>query len=66
MSFLQWLMPNGRKRKIVNGLNTDVEYRDISVKVKLGRLLPTPEIREAIEDVTCRVHDILDTPIILL
>ncbi len=34
-----------RKRKIFDAQDADVEYRDISVKVKLGRLLPSPDVR---------------------
>ena len=58
-------MPQGRKRKIINGLDDDVEYRDISVKVKLGRLLPSLELREVIEDATCRIQDIVARGLLL-
>ena len=58
-------MPNGRKRKIVDGLDDEETYRDISIKVKLGRLRPPPDLRAAIEDATCRVHDIVARGLLL-
>jgi hypothetical protein len=58
-------MPNGRKRKIVEGLDDAETYRDISIKVKLGRLRPSPDLRAAIEDATCRVQDIVARGLLL-
>ncbi len=54
-----------RKRKTFDAQDADVEYRDISVKVKLGRLLPSPDVRAAIEDATSRVHDIVARGLLL-
>jgi len=50
-------MPKARKRKSVEGLDAKETYRDISIKVKLGRLTPSPDLRAAIEDATSRVQD---------
>jgi len=50
-------MPKARKRKSVEGLDAKETYRDISIKVKLGRLRPSPDLRAAIEDATSRVQD---------
>ena len=58
-------MPNGRKRKPAEGLDAGETYRDISIKVKLGRLLPSSDVRQAIEDATSRVHDIVARGLIL-
>ena len=58
-------MPNGRKRKIVEGLDEEKTYRDISIKVKLGRLRPSPDLRAAIEDATCRVQDLVARGLLL-
>ena len=54
-----------RKRKTFDAQEAEVEYRDISVKVKLGRLLPSPDVRAAIEDATSRVHDIVARGLLL-
>ena len=65
VSFPRRHMPNGRKRKVVEGLDDEKTYRDISIKVKLGRLRPSPDLRAAIEDATGRVHDIVARGLLL-
>jgi len=45
-------MPKARKRKSVEGLDAEETYRDISIKVKPGRLRPSPDLRAAIEGAT--------------
>ena len=54
-----------RKRKTFDAQDANVEYRDISVKVKLGRLMPSPDVRAAIEDAVSRVHDIVARGLLL-
>ena len=58
-------MPPRRKRKVVDDLDSNETYRDISIKVKLGRLRPSPTLRAAIEDATCRVQDIIARGLLL-
>ena len=45
------------KRKKLESLQPDVQYEDSTVKMRLGRLQPSVDIRAAIEDMSGRVHD---------
>ena len=58
-------MPKARKRKSVEGLDAEDTYRDISIKVKLGRLRPSPDLRAVIEDATSRLQDSVATGLLL-